>query len=64
MKNWTMDELIKYENYLYEKLDEIKHKKKWYHSRKTKQYINNVKNILLSELCNVNKELTIRGIRI
>lgn len=63
MKNWTIDELIKYEEDLYTKLEETKHDKKWYHSRKTKRCIDEVKYTLLTELIDVNKELTLRGIR-
>ena len=61
MRNWTEDELIKYKKHLCEKLEEVYHMKKWYHSRKTKRCINKTKCILLTELFNVNKELTARG---
>lgn len=63
MKNWTTDELIKYKKHLCKKLEEVYHMKKWYHSRKTKRCINKVKYALLTELINVNEELTIRGMR-
>ena len=63
MKNWTVDELIKYKEDLYKKLEEAYHMKKWYHSRKTKRCIDGVKYSLLTELIDVNRELTLRGIR-
>lgn len=57
MKFWSAKELLDYKVDIERRLEEVRKKRKWYHSKETKDMYDSITDILVNENTRINQEI-------